>query len=306
MKGLDLTRAYAREVALPQLERCLGSEALNLLALGSVGDGSDRFDFDDAISRDHDWGVSLCVWVSDDHPEFVSRVQNAMSELPDLYQGFPVLGFHASCPAGRAGAYTVGEHYKRFTGLETGPQSLAEWHAANEHALAAATNGEVFFDGSGRFTAIRERLLQGYPERVRIERIANHCLAFAQAGQYNLIRAVLRQDIVACRVAYARAHEAACLLAHVLAGHYCPYYKWMHASCVALGELGAQTAAALVYLASADGPMECFDAQGVKEMVEAMGAAFVTELAAQGLVEADSPYLLDYVDGLRACARSIK
>ncbi len=306
MKGLDLTRAYAREVALPQLERYLGSDVLNLLALGSVGDGSDRFGFDDAISRDHDWGVSLCVWVSDDHPELVSRVQNAMSELPALYQGFHVLGFHASCPAGRAGAYTVGEHYKRFTGLDAGPQSLAEWRAVDEHALAAATNGEVFFDGSGCFTAIRERLLQGYPERVRIERIANHCLAFAQAGQYNLIRAVLRQDIVACRVAYARVHEAACLLVHVLAGHYCPYYKWMHASCVALGELGAQTAAALTYLASADGPVECFDAQSVKEMAEAMGATFVDELSAQGLVEADSPYLLDYVDGLRACARSIK
>lgn len=306
MKGLDLTRAYVREVALPQLERCLGSDALNLLALGSVGDGSDRFGFDDAISRDHDWGVSLCVWASDDHPELVSRVNDIMRELPALYQGFPVLGFHASCPKGRAGAYTVGEHYKRFTGLEAGPQSLAEWRAADEHALAAATNGEVFFDGPGRFTAIRKRLLQGYPEQIRIERIANYCMAFAQAGQYNLIRAVLRQDVVACRVAYARAHEAACLLTHALAGHYCPYYKWMQASCAALGELGEQIAAALAYLTSADGPVEVFDAQGGKEMIEAMGAAFVAELAVQGLVEVGSPYLLDYVGGLRACARCNK
>lgn len=304
MKGLDLTRAYALEVAQPQLERRLGGDALPLLAWGSVGDGSDRFGFDDEISRDHDWGVALCIWAPDAHADLVARVDEAMSELSASYRGFPVLGFHVSSPAGRAGAFTVGEHYRRFTGFASGPALFAEWRAVDEHALAAATNGEVFFDGSGAFTAVRERLLQGYPEPVRTERVADACFAFAQTAQYNLIRAVLRRDTVACRVAYARAHEAACRLVHTLSGRYCPYYKWMQSSLVCCGETGEQVAAAFAYLAEPDGPVERLDAAGTKEMVEAMGEVLVAELAEQGFTEASSPYLLDHVGYLRALVRS--
>lgn len=303
MRGLELTRSHAQELALPALERSLGAEGLGRLAVGSVGDGSDRFGFDDDISRDHDWGVSLCIWVPDGEDALPARVREAMKALPAEYKGFPVLGFHTACPAGRAGVFAVGEHYRRFTGLPAGPRTLEEWHAADEHALAAATNGAVFHDGPGAFTAVRERLLQGYPEPVRLERIARHCLAFAQAGQYNLIRAVLRRDTVACRVAYARAHEAACLLAHTLAGSFCPYYKWMQASCAGLGELGSQVAAALAYLAAPDGPAESFDAAGTKEMLEAMGQVFADELSAQGLIDSASPYLLDHVDTVRTHAQ---
>lgn len=304
MKGLDLTRSYALELALPALARSLGPMASAQFAVGSVGDGSDRFGFDDEVSRDHDWGISLCVWVPDGRADLIASVSSIMRELPATYQGFSVLGFHAPCPPGRAGAFTVGEHYRRFTGSASGPVSPAEWRAVDEHALAAATNGEVFFDGPGAFTAVRERLLRGYPEPVRTERIADACFAFAQAAQYNLIRAVLRGDAVACRVAYTHAHEAACLLAHALANRFCPYYKWMQASLARCGETGAQVAAAFAYLAAPEGPVERLDAAGTKEMVEAVGEALVAELTAQGLAESPSPYLLDHAEHLRALAQS--
>lgn len=38
-----------------------------------------------------------------------------------------------------------------------------------EAFLATATNGQVFADPQGHFTAIREKLLRFYPEDVRIK-----------------------------------------------------------------------------------------------------------------------------------------
>lgn len=303
MNGLELTRRYAIEVVLPALERAAGS-LMPSLAVGSVGDGSDRFGFDDEVSRDHDWGVALCIWMPDGEPETVREVRTVLEGLPKTYRGWPVLGTGASCPAGRAGVFTVGEHYYRFCGMPGGPRSADEWDAVPEYALAAATNGAVFWDGPGAFSAVRERLLAGYPEPVRLKRIAERCLAFAQAGQANLVRAVLRGDRVGSRVAYARMHEAACLLAHALSRRFCPYYKWQQASCAEwCGTLGEEVALVLEYLAAPEGPVELMDAVGTQRVVDAIAAALLEELSAQGLACGQSLFLLDHVDYIRSLVK---
>lgn len=301
MKGLELTGRYAHEVAIPSIERELGRAALELMAVGSVGDGSDRFGFDDRVSRDHDWGVALCVWVPDDAPDLAHQVEDVLASAPSRFLDCPVLGIHQPCPEGRCGAMRVGGHYRRFTGLRAGPETEVEWDQIPEFALAAATNGEVFHDGSGVFSGIRTRLLEGYPRDILLKRLAERCLDFAQAGQSNLIRAVLRRDPVGTRIAYARCHEAACLIVHALSGRYCPYYKWAHASLRLCGALGASIAGALEQLVGVDGPMERFDAFGVQDLVERIAEEVLDAMRGLGLLEeVEGSFLLDYVEPLRA------
>ena len=61
-KALDLTEAYVRDVALPNLD-LQAPELMPYVALGLVGNGSECFGYDDEISRDHDWGGGrfLCL-----------------------------------------------------------------------------------------------------------------------------------------------------------------------------------------------------------------------------------------------------
>lgn len=89
MQGLELTREYATKVALPELRRGLGDEAFSRIAVGSVGDGSDRFGFDDDVSRDHDWGVSLCVWACDGEQTLAASADQIMLRF---LKGGPVHG----------------------------------------------------------------------------------------------------------------------------------------------------------------------------------------------------------------------
>lgn len=304
MKGLELTERFAWEVALPALASTLGDDA-DKIAAGSVGDGSDRFGFDDDISRDHDWGVSLCIWVPDDMPDLAKRVQTVISELPKDYCGFPVLGFGTPCPAWRAGSWTVGEHYSRFCGGPRGPLDEAEWDCIPEEALAAATNGMVYFDGDGSFTEIRNRLLSGYPRAVGLKRIVSRCRAFAQAGQVNLSRALHRGDRVGAYLAFARAHSAACLLVHILSGRFCPYYKWEHASAAQnCGDLGRSVAALFEELSASCGPLDLLDAKTAQWMVERIAICLCGGLESCGLREPSSTFLLDQAEFIETLMRA--
>lgn len=304
MNGMQLTRHYAHEIAIPALRSALGEELFSHLALGSVGDGSERFGFDDEISRDHDWGVSLVVWVPDDEDGVLAEVRSTLAEKAFFQGEIAVLGFIDPCPAGRAGAMTVGDHYRRFTACPLGPRSRAEWSAVPEQGLAACTNGEVFVDGPGAFTKIRDRLLKGYPREVRLERIAQRLVPFSQAGQYNLVRALIRHDVVGAHIAYARTHEAASMLAHVLDKRYCPYYKWMQASLEQGSPFARRVAAALRLLASPGGAVASCDAERAQKEIDAIAGLFVTELRRQDIITGDSLFLLDHVEEIQASARA--
>ena len=54
-----------------------------------------------------------------------------------------------------------------------------------EHHLAAAANGEVFWDPMGEFSAVWKELRLGYPEDIRLKKLTARCMTIAQAGQYN-------------------------------------------------------------------------------------------------------------------------
>lgn len=220
MKGLRLARECWRERA-PLLEKLL-PDVIGHAAFGLAGEGSERFGLDDEISRDHDFGAAFCVWLPDDLLETSRpRIRQALLSLPDSYMGYD------SRMSGnpRAGAIGIRAFYQGLTGLGHPPANWREWLSIPEIQLAAATNGEVFEDRSGAFSAWRERLLAYYPEDVRLKKMAARVMAMAQAGQYNLPRSLKRGDSIAAMLAAARFSEAAISFVFLLNKKYMPYYK---------------------------------------------------------------------------------
>lgn len=222
--GLPLCQAYYEEIGKPMLTAQF-SAVQDRIAVGLVGDGSECLGFDDEISRDHDWGPSFCLWLTnEDYATFGQDLQKAYDALPKTFRGFTRKT--ASGGAGRVGVLRISDFYRQFIGLSHAPTTIAEWNAIPEKYLAKATNGAVFADPLGRFTAIRKELLQYYPEDVRLKKIAVRAATMAQSGQYNYPRIAKRHDAVASGCALYEFVNAAMSMAYLLNKKYMPFYKW--------------------------------------------------------------------------------
>ena len=225
MKGLKAAEHFYRKTA----ERALKKEFPDLfprMTIGLAGEGSECFGFDDELSRDHDFGTALCIWLDDkDYLQFGSEVQVFYETLLKKQKIVPIQPGHHEA-GDRTGVLCTGKWYQRYTGFSMGPGTAAEWERVPEIALATATNGVVFSGFDTAFSAVRERLLLFYPERVRIKMIAERAFTMGQAGQYNYPRCLKRADDVASYLALSAFIQAAISMVYLLNRRYMPYYKW--------------------------------------------------------------------------------
>lgn len=223
MKGLALAKAYYDSFgsrileAADQLDPGLSSR----LSIGLAGEGSQCFGYDDAISQDHDFAPGFCVFLSDeDFQTFGPALQEVYRQLPDSFQGFTCENIIAG---DRLGIIGCSDFYSRFTGV---PETNLDWLFLPESALAAATNGQIWQNGCSQFDLIRSLLSSFYPEDIRRKKIAARAAVLSQAGQYNLLRLIRREDEVAVLFAMSRFTEAAISMIHLLHRRYTPFYKW--------------------------------------------------------------------------------
>lgn len=239
MKGLELSQRYYEAYGREMIER-IDPALLARVSVGLCGEGSQCFGFDDQISQDHDFAPGFCVWLSEeDFSRYGRALREAYDGLPDDFCGFS----RKNVIAGeRLGVMTSGGFYKRFTGNPEGPQSNMDWLMTPEAHLACAVNGRLFHDQNPAFSRTRERLLVFYPEDVRRKKIAARAAIMAQAGQYNLLRLIKREDKVAASLALARFTEASVSMVHLLNRRYTPFYKWGFYSMRTLPKLGGAVA----------------------------------------------------------------
>jgi len=265
------------------------------IAAGLVGDGSECFGFDDEISRDHDFGPSFCLWLTqEDYEKIGARLQAEVETLPREFGGVPARQ-ESAFGGGRTGVFEIGRFYKRFIGVDHVPDSLQQWRAIPEENLAAATNGKVFRDPLGEFTAFRERLKGFYPEDVRLKRIASRCMTIAQSGQYNYARCIRRKEFVAALSAEAIFINDTISMVFLLNKEYKPFYKWMHRALKSLPILGEAVYTLLTDLVTIDG-RESGEAQYEKKSacMEGLVRLITEELKNQGLSDSPSDFLLNH------------
>ena len=226
MKGLELARGYYEAFGKPMLESEF-ADLLPYLAIGSVGSGSDRFGFDDDVSKDHDFEPGFCLFLPGE--DVVDRrrafqLERAYAKLPKEYAG--VMRQPLSPVGGnRNGVLRTADFYSAAVGDPEGNLSTEQWLHIPDYALAEAVNGEVFFDDYGAFSEIRKRL-SAMPEDVKYKRIAGNLLLMAQAGQYNFTRCLKHGEPEAAQLACTEFVTAAMKTVFLLHGKYMPYYKW--------------------------------------------------------------------------------
>ena len=240
LQGLALSRAYYEACGKPMLTERFG-DWMDKIAVGLVGEGSDCFGYDDETSRDHDWGPDFCIWITEETDrEIGEALRAAYGELPETFEGYrrsPVKQGN-----GRRGVQTVQGFYSRLLGDRTWEAaegvtlSEAFWQQVTDEGLAAAVNGAVFWDGQGIFTGVRTVLQQGYPERIRLLKLAEACARFSQSAQYNYERMRKRGEDLTAEILLADGLKAAAKSLFYMKNQYPPHHKWLFRVAKGLGE----------------------------------------------------------------------
>ena len=179
----------------------------------------------------------------------------------------------------RRGVVRTGEFYLSKTGSETGELDTAAWLSLPDHYLAQATNGEVFFDGYGEFSRIRQKLLDP-PEDVLKKKIAGHLWQASQAGQYNYARCLKHGEKAAAVWAAVEFANHASALFFLMGKRWAPFYKWRFR---ALKTLDTAADAAPLFET-----LLCTEEAKKQAALDAICALLIAGLLGAGYIRADS------------------
>jgi hypothetical protein len=285
MQGLEISEKYFLKFGAPMIETQF-PDYKNRIAAGLIGDGSDCYGFDDEISRDHDWGPGFCLWLNKkDYSNIGLKLEDELKKLPSDFEGFSRQV--SEWGEGRIGVFEIGQFYRKFTGFDHLPANNREWRAIPEQNLAAATNGKVFIDPSGEFSAFREGLKKFYPEDVRLKKMASRCMTIARC-QYNYMRCAMRKEEVAASCVEAEFCNDVISLVFLLNRQYKPFFKWMHRAVKSLPTLGETIYQNLLEIVTSLGHVR------KNHLINETCYVLIEELRKQGLSTSPSDSLLDH------------
>ncbi len=284
MTGLELCRKYYETYGAPMIQE-LFPEYASRIAVGLVGEGSDCFGYDDGVSRDHDWGPDFCLWVTDEtYQEIGDRLTQEYEKLPVEFMGFRRTKSRQG--QNRRGVMRISDFYRRLLGTDS--YEHIDWSSVEDYALAAAVNGEVYRDDEGIFSAFREQLKKGYPEEIRLLKLAEDAAKLSQTGQYNYFRMLERGDMLTADLMMSQCIAHGMRLQHHFLNQYPPHDKWLYRSTMKL-ERGAELCDILSALRG------CLNQQGAMErartLTQTLGAFFARELYDNSDISDIDPYL---------------
>lgn len=319
LRALERCRLYYEKYGKPMLAQY--PELQGHYAAGLVGEGSECFGYDDGISTDHDYFPRFFIWLDDEaYEKYGETLQAAYEKLPKQWsccfretnekkEPDTVMTPEA---AQRCGVCRTKDFYHRLVGREVPPENLYDWIALQETRLATATNGEVFEDCGGGFTAQREAYLSYFPEDVRRKKLASRLRKMAQMGQYQYARCMQRGESVAAHMALSEFIQNTSSCCFLLARAYMPYFKWMHRK---MRELPVFTAVAdkLEKLTLLSSQQDKWDREKPEKyrftlntadenvvLIEEIAALVEEELRRQGLAEGQDAYLEPYAEEVEA------
>jgi hypothetical protein len=235
ISGIALSRRFHGELVAPWLARAF-PDLRHAAAL--IGYGSELLGFDDAMSRDHNWGPRVRLFVTEvdfkAHADAV--VERFAAFAPPDFLGFPI---GMSNPPGTAahgdGARGDSRHGLTVQTIETllrralglgldEPRDALAWLGLSEQQLLVVTAGAVFHDDDGRLTQLRQRF-GALPRDVRLYKLACQWRRIAEEQAF-VGRTGLGGDALGSRVIAARLVRDAMRMAFLIEDRYAPYPKW--------------------------------------------------------------------------------
>jgi len=223
--GCELARRFYADVVGPLLTRAMPGLRY---AAGRLGSGSDVLGFDDAMSRDHDWGCRLTLLVDEPDKDAVPQVSQLLErELPESYLGFPVRFPLTWDPSSshRVDVATVAGFATGRLGIDPAAGLPAlDWLILTGQSVLEVTAGPVFADRTAELARVRAAL-RWYPPDVERYVLAAGWQRVSQEMPF-VGRTATGGDELGSRVLSARLADDLMWLAFALSRRWPPYPKW--------------------------------------------------------------------------------
>ncbi len=223
MSGLSLSEAYFGDIVEPLLATAFPRLAY---AASLIGAGSEVLGFDDARSRDHDWGLRLQLFVEDAGQ--VAEIDTALATaLPDSFRGLPTrFSRHGSAVRHQIEVTTADTWFSERLGFDPrGDIAPVDWLSTPSFRLAEITGGAVFADASGTLSRIRGNLAW-YPDDLWLWVLASQWQKLSQEEAF-AGRTAETGDDLGSRVIAARLARDLMQLWLFMHRVYPPYLKWL-------------------------------------------------------------------------------
>jgi len=236
--GAELGHRFYTEVVRPLLD-----EAFPGLphAAGHIGDGSDVLGHDTAMSRDHDWGPAVILFLRDGEAGRAPAIRGLLDHrLPPSFLGHPTrFDAHpgdpgsdvmtAGGPRHRVLITTVRAFAQRQLNWDPAdPLTAADWLSFPTQQLLSVTAGRVHHDGVGELAALRGRL-GWYPPDVWRYLLAAGWTRLGQE-EHLMGRAGYAGDELGSALIAGRLARDLMALGFLVERRYPPYPKWYGAA----------------------------------------------------------------------------
>lgn len=221
--GIELSRAYWEQVVAPIV---LDRWPRMPYAAARLGGGSDVLALDDDMSRDHDWGLRLNLFVP---LEMATEVDAALAaSLPDKFAERPTrftMTSDAIVPH-RIAVTDLKGFIDTVLGVDARRDlTVDEWLSLTGQSVLEVTAGAVFADTVGELSGIRQRL-SWYPDDVWRYVVAVDWARLEQELPF-VGRTGGRGDDLGSRVLAARLAGIVMHLGFLLERRWPPYSKWV-------------------------------------------------------------------------------
>jgi hypothetical protein len=261
MQGIELSRHFYLDIARPWL-LSIAPDLRHAAAL--IGYGSELLGLDDAMSRDHNWGPRVHLFLS--RTDFEAYAERLVAEfsavVPPTFLGEPI-GWRNRPHPPATGPQALGilEHglevhtlegtLERLLGLRAGEEMTPlTWLGFAEQRLLAFTAGAVFHDDDGRLTAAREQLAY-FPDDIWLYRIACQWRRITEEQAF-VGRAGYVGDEIGSRVIAGRLVRDVMRMGFLLDRSYAPYSKWFGSAFARLPSAGELSPILMRVLSAAD------------------------------------------------------
>ncbi len=235
--GLKLSQYLYEEAVRPILENHFPGLPYSAALIGA---GSEVLGLDTPQSMDHDWGPRLMLFLAEaDIDAYRPRLEPALaSELPPSIRGIPLdlaIARHSeTAPTpqtlGNLASHSVRLHTVRgfvrsILNVEYDQEwTASDWAAFPSQHLRSLTSGQVFYDGLGQLTRLREKICW-YPLDIWLYLLAAQWQRIDQEEPF-VGRCGQAGDELGSRLVAARLVKDLMRLCFLMERQHAPYIKW--------------------------------------------------------------------------------